>query len=163
MGFTAFGTPLTLYIGFDSLEQCARTAGACLFLTLGRAALRAAGVDNMFLRPFASAVDVFGTSVYFLALVILGAFERKGKALLWVNLAAYLCLGSVLGMPGLTNAAKVWTSLELFVAYCMYFPKESEEQGVVFMFTVCGILYGASLYLSTHPELILALYSPSSL
>ena len=160
LGFTAFGAPLCLFIGFESSEQAIQVAAACLFLTLGNATAKALGVESTFLAPFASAVASYGTAVYFLALSILtfGGYrfsKHFGELVYAANLAAYVVVGEMAGIPGMANAAKVWGMIELFVKYCDYCPKSGGAL-IVSGFTGCGILYAMSLYLSTHPELIVA-------
>ena len=122
---------------------------------------------NAFFMAAASAVASFGTAVYFLALSILtfsgwGGFKHVGEALYAFNLVAFWVVGELVGIPGMRNAAKAWGFFEFFILYVNYCPKDNVGVGIVSSFIGCGLLYAASLYLNTHPEIVVAAMGAAS-
>eukprot|EP00672_Neobodo_designis_P001320 CAMPEP_0174863744 /NCGR_PEP_ID=MMETSP1114-20130205/56853_1 /TAXON_ID=312471 /ORGANISM="Neobodo designis, Strain CCAP 1951/1" /LENGTH=503 /DNA_ID=CAMNT_0016098821 /DNA_START=47 /DNA_END=1554 /DNA_ORIENTATION=+ len=157
-GFTAVGYPLCLFIGFRGRSQALHVASICLLLTMTNAAFRATDVSATFTRPFESAVAVVGTSVYFLALSIVSVMDGGfGVAVYAANLAGYVVLGSLLAIPGMVNAALAWAAVEVFVLSGYHLPKRDMNVVVVYAFVASCALYAASLYVSTHPEVLSAM------
>jgi hypothetical protein len=165
LGFTAIGTPLCLCIGFTERSAVYRVALVCLLMTLTNAALRIAEVDVTLLKPFESAINCFGTAVYFLALSIISvtgdsAKRAKGALVYVVNLVAYVAVGSIFNMPGLRNAALAWAAVEAFIFSGYYCPRDGFL--VIYGFLASCALYGISLYLSSHPQMLTALFTTAT-
>jgi hypothetical protein len=165
LGFTAIGTPLYLVIGFDERLAAYRVALVCLLMTLTNAAVRIAEVDVTLLKPFESAINCFGTAVYFLALSIISVTGDRAKgALVYVaNVIAYVAVGSIFNMPGLRNAALAWAVVEAFVwsSFMVIFYRFNRHDAylVIYGFLASCALYGISLYLSSHPQMLTALFT----
>ena len=163
LGFSAWSSGMCTMIGFENESQFIQTCAACLGVTLTNAALRFAGVEPWCLEPFKSAVGVLGSSVYFLCADIatfwvLRDNRRKAHALMIGSLVSYIVLGEMLYIPGMSNSAKSWMGVYLLTLFCSYCPKQN-SMFVVFLFSLCGIMFGGSLYLNRHPSLVTNLLS----
>ncbi len=157
LGFSVWSSELCLCLGFDRTSGLIRTALACLALNLLNMASRVFDMPSQYLAPFSSAIGIFGSSVYFLALLIATNVHSRSNAMYVCSLGLWLAAGEFLGMPGMANVAKVYAALYALNVYGRC-PPRSEALKLLWMFGGFGALYALSLFLNRNPELLTALY-----
>lgn len=161
-GFSGYSYGWCLFIGFNSGREALRVAGSCLMATLGISAFRALGLSNEWINPFIGPISILGTSVYFLALMVVTlerfTFFNKADILYMANIAVYIILGEVNGQPGMANVAKVYGALHAFFMFCRFSPK---GPGFIICYTFGGFagLYWLSLFLNRNPQYIASVFS----
>jgi hypothetical protein len=156
LGFGAASYGLCIAIGFNDEKSMMRAATSCLLMSSFFVVLRGLGIDSRLLAPFESAATVFGSSVYFLALLIVALTERKagGHLVMIANLIAYGIAGEILGLPGLSNVAKTYGGL---YAFTFTGRKLAQGKSVVGYFLFSALLVGVSFYISANPVVVSAL------
>lgn len=160
LGFSFWSSQLCLVLGFRERNPMVRTAITCLALNLLNVGSRAFDVPSPYLAPFSSAIATFGSSVYFLALLIsTNAYDQGRSNVMYVSsLVAWIASGELLGLPAMSNVAKVYGSLFAINVYGRNPPRDDVAR-LLWMFGGFGGLYAFSLYMNRHPELLTTLYA----
>lgn len=150
LGFSMFSGGLWVCIGFDNRDAAWRCISATLTLNVLFAAARAADLDtHQYLAPFASAVSIFGTAVYFLGLLI-WSFVFDAHALYVINIIGHVIVGFSSGNVGMANTALVYAAL--FALTFFFVLTAQKGNAIIGIFLGFVALYFIASALSTHPE-----------
>mmetsp|Transcript_15253 Transcript_15253/g.38297 ORF Transcript_15253/g.38297 Transcript_15253/m.38297 type:complete len:477 (+) Transcript_15253:52-1482(+) len=167
VGFTVFSTFFGWRIGFEGREWLIRCAvSSKIILMVYAVLLTTHNADQKLVYPFGTAVQILGSVVYFLALLITSSFtlrrtpEQYGSyiranCVMAASLVLYAFLGSVWNAPALSN-----TAITFFVLWVERFQIESSHYPVVSVFLVSCASAWSCHYLSTHPSFLLAMIQP---
>jgi hypothetical protein len=180
LGFSIIPIGLCTFIGFDSknsLERSGATSLIFIIISLVIPHLNMSSEVRSFVNlfePFRFGLHSLGATVYFLAMLIVASkyydWSRTRndssryvahQLYFLIPLIAFYIVGNLF-----SNVALVNTSATFFFLYCMekYSEVLWQTKNLAFwMLTLIGggVLYGTSLYLKTHPELIMTMFVPS--
>jgi hypothetical protein len=159
LGFQFFTCRIITRIGFSIVESLSRCVIACFMFNLLYWAAINVGVPEFVTEPFRSAVTVFGTTVYFLGLMIGSVLYKQLLVVYFVNLALYLVMGEMYGHIGMSNVAKTFGFLELMALYSEVCLTKAPQLFILYAFSLCVLGYYGSYWLSAHPQYIAAMYS----
>lgn len=169
VGFQAFSNGLCTWIGFDGNGALVSAAAGCGLVGLARVALHVLAVDSRYAAPFLSAMSTIGTSIYLLAIEILFYTEYRHRrhavrALYAGSLIAVVSTGSLLGLTDMRNVGLTYVGIYMFSEYSMLtrYSSRGSELKILHVFSMCVIGFMASVWLSRHPEFIIALYGGSA-
>jgi len=117
------------------------------------------------LTPFKSAVSIFGSVVFFLALLIMSSkfyFAKKDSyvalncAMVFFLLSFHL-FGQVAGLFGMSNTATVFTVLWIAEKYADIHIS-SHWNGWVLVFILSVTTWRCALWLHLHPDFVVSLF-----
>jgi len=162
-GVSCFGFGFS--IGFDSLKSLERCCITSKIMLITYAIFLVNGLAKKHIvRPFALGIMVWGSVVYFLALLIIsgrwhcGGFGKKYNMinlLMVSSIALYSFLGFVWHAPALSN-----TAITFLVLWLMEKQFEVLKIGVISLFLGCLMLAWSSHQLSTRPDFLLKIIEP---
>jgi len=154
-------------IGFDSKDCTHRCIAASVVLVACFLAMRVAGVNTFYLKPFALGGICLGNVLYFLALLILSSGLRVEtgtyiirQLLMAFSLSVALLLGGVYAMPAMTSTASTFSLL-----WIMQKQLEThwERYCVFVLFVNFAALLCLSLWLHQHPKFFMAMFNPAGI
>lgn len=177
IGFRVVAFGLCTGIGFrddSTMERCAVTSFVLLSGMGGARFLNASFSLGVHLAPFRSAVSVFGSIVFFLAMLIMSSrfyhpSHRRGigpsgrHPYLFVNfvtlvtLLGFMAVGLVGGLPGMANTATVFMVLWLVEKYAD-FHVTSAWNGWVLVLVLSVATWRGALRLHSSPDFISSLF-----
>ena len=162
-GVSCFGFGFS--IGFDNLKSLERCCITSKIMLMTYALFLMNGVAKKHVvKPFALGIMVWGSVVFFLALLIIssrfhcGGFGRKYNMinlLMISSIALYSFLGFVWHAPALSN-----TAITFLVLWLMEKQFEVLKIGVISLFLGCVMLAWSSHQLSTRPDFLLKIIEP---
>jgi hypothetical protein len=166
LGFVASSSFLGYEIGFTSNNSMIRCAVSSKLLLVTYASLRVwGGATDEMVAPFALSVQILGSVVYFLALLIEAWWPwsdrqhyLRSNALMAASIFLYALFGNIWGLPALSN-----TAITFLVLWLMKVQADLVQNGVVATFVACCASAWACHHLSTHPAFLLSLLEPKGL
>lgn len=148
LGFSAFSTGMCLFIGFDSKSSLATCTVGCGLLSGAMASAKALELSSRFLEPFQGPVSTISTSVFFLGMLILAEMESRHTQFLGCC-ASYIISGEMLGLAGMSNAAKTWLGIYGFSRFCIW---TSREPDIIKIFGGALTSFFIARFLSRNPK-----------
>ena len=161
IGFGVWCEPLTVYVGFRSEKGIIQAMMASAMFLLLTVTLQVLGIDPLFLRPFKSSLNVFGSVVFLLTgniarYVIVKAVNFT--LVYGISLALSLFIGSVLGIPSLFNSAVVFSVLWVLeiIGGLPFWQDPAGFWTGLFIGSFC--IYQLSFYMKTNPDWVMHVF-----
>jgi hypothetical protein len=168
LGFGGMAGRFCYVIGFSNDDALMRCAYASTGLLLSLLALRVFGSPLVVkLSPLHSPISIFGSLVLYVALLIVSSkyYFRKDKPVYLVRqgmmctaLLAGHTIGSAYGFGGLVNSTSVFMVL-YFWTKSIEISNELKLSGWLVVLFTSLLLWRSSLYLHTHPSMIVSMFT----
>ena len=168
IGFYTGCYGLCYVVGFLNDSDMIRVVSTSFILIIFYIILRMANIENEIIELYRSPIQIFGALTYFLGLLIFSSkyyYERKisyilRQLLYIVSLLFVLLFGNIFNLPSLTNTTYVFGVLYLMEKNIEIMSKI--EGGIwLIILTTSLSLWGLSLYLHKHSEIVISLFGGS--
>ena len=168
IGFYTGCYGLCYVIGFLNLSDMIRVVSTSFILITFYIILRMANIENEIIELYRSPIQIFGALTYFLGLLIIASeyyYEIKlsyimRQLLFIISLLLIFLFGNVFNLPSLTNTTYVFGVLYLMEKNIEILSKI--EGGIWLIILVTSLsLWGLSLYLHKHSEIVISLFGGS--
>lgn len=171
IGFQVASYGLCLAVGFEddgAMERCAVTSFILLASTGALRFVNASWGFGAHLKPFRPAVSIFGCVVLFLAMLIMSSRFYRGRrgftrSYVFINcvtlalLLGFMAMGSIGGLPGMSNTSLVFLVLWLVEKYAD-FHIDSGFNGWVLVLVLSVVTWRSALALHSNPEFVASLF-----
>jgi hypothetical protein len=165
LGFSVLCFGLCWFIGFDSKHAMHRVAVTSAVLLAAFSGFRISGWEPAFVAIFGPAVQILGTCLLLLAILIMSSrinAHRRAwffwNGLMLVLLGALLFIGNVFVMVGLTNSALTFAVLWLVEKYGEIHSEFGWNPWIAILL-VSVLLWRIALFLHTHPGFVMAIFT----
>ena len=168
LGFYTGCFGLCYVIGFLNHSDMIRVVSTSFVLITFYIILRSANINNKIIELYRSPIQIFGTLTYFLGLLIISSeyyykmnISYLRRQLIYiVSLLLVLLFGNVFNMPSLTNTTYVFGVLYLMEKNLEVMSRINGGIWLIIFVTSLS-LWGLSLYLHKHSEIVISLFKGS--
>jgi hypothetical protein len=168
LGFYTGCYGLCYVVGFLNLSDMIRVMSTSFILIMFYIILRVGNIENEIVELYRSPIQIFGALTYFLGLLIFSSMyydEIKlpyhiRQIIFIISLLLILLFGNVFNLPSLTNTTYVFGVLYLMEKNIEIMSKIEGGMWLVILVTSLS-LWGLSLYLHKHSEIVISLFGGS--
>ena len=168
IGFYTGCYGLCYVVGFLNRSDMIRVVSTSFILIIFYIILRMANIENKIIELYRSPIQIFGALTYFLGLLIFSSIYydeiklpyNMRQLIFIVSLFLILLFGNIFNLPSLTNTTYVFGVLYLMEKNIEIMSKIEGGMWLVILVTSLS-LWGFSLYLHKHSEIVISLFGGS--